>query len=228
MGQKKLIGFLKILSLLVISFLIIACGGDGAVQKQSQITQGELLEKVTGKASSEWRSVGKTYKNSTYIRTYNGEKYIYAAAKEAGAGSYKIFETEIGKTYRVSAELLGADVNSNEEFVANSYITVSNNVPVRDESYVIASSNMVTGSTKVVETFTFVATGITSYVALRSDRAWKYANAKAITLTEVADEENSCNELLGDESWSAFGSIWKNKSYSRTYNGETYIYIAAI
>ena len=192
--------FFKPLSLLIMTFFITTCWADEVTQKTSK-SIGRVSSKLVGDEA--WRAFGGVWGNRSYTRNYNSEKYIYIAARNANAGLYKRVSTKVGETYRVSAELLGADINRDKNFIANSYITVSSEVPRRDKSHVIASSKMVKGSSKVVETFTFVATSRTSYIGLRSDRAWQYANVRAVSVKEVGNEnsndENSNDENSNDE-----------------------------
>ncbi len=141
-----------------------------------------------------WLTFGEVYKNRAYARVYNNEQYIYVATINADSGLYRSFRTEVGKTYQVSAELLGADINRNENFLSNSYVTVSSATPVKDKRRVIASSSYVSGGEKVNIAFTFVATSTTSYIAIRSDSNWQYASARAVSVKELAEE---CGEVVG-------------------------------
>ena len=206
-------------------------------------TYVELMDK-----SASWKAFGEIYANKTSIRTYNGEKYTYVPTKTAGSGAYKSVATEVGETYTVSAELVGADVNRNESFSANTYLAVSSTVPVKgipvvDNAGVLAFV-VKSGSAKAKETFTFVAKSTTSYISVRSDRNWKYANARAISVKEYGSDESTnsqtetttndnedCDtstsiELIDESaSWIAVGDIWKDRTSTRTYNSEKYTYI---
>ncbi len=134
--------------------------------------------------AGEWSPVGKTYHPQT--RTYNGKKYIYSAPKEYFGGLYQSFPTKVGKTYLVSAILLGADVNRNELFNSPSYITVESTLPI---TYPTGSPtlkhNGVMGSTEQRVSYEFTATSTTSYISIRSANAWHYANARAISVKEM-------------------------------------------
>ena len=131
---------------------------------------------------SAWTTFGSTYISQS--RDYNGKKFLYSAPKTNGSGLYQAFSTEIGKTYTVSATLLGADVNRNEIFNKASYLTISSALPTPNSSTIVASSDLVTGGTEIIKTFTFTAIGTTSYIAIRSSKAWNYANARAISVKE--------------------------------------------
>jgi hypothetical protein len=129
-----------------------------------------------------WSLLGKTYGSQN--RMYNGNKYLYITAKQRNAGIYQSFPTKIGKTYMVSAFLLGTDVNQKKKFTsASSYITINNSVPtpsVNPEH----QSRYVTGSAEKKISFEFIATSTTSYIAVRSSKAWNYGNARAISVKE--------------------------------------------
>jgi len=188
--------------------------------------------------SESWNTFGEIWSDRTYTRTYNGEKYTYVPTKTAGSGAYKSVTTEVGKTYRVSGELIGADVNRDEEFVANTYLTVTNSVPQQSIPVVgkdgVLAFESQTGGSKTTKTITFVATSTTSYISVRSDRDWKYANARALSVKKIESTESENNdedltpavELIDEsESWNAFGEIWSDRTYTRTYNGEIYTYV---
>jgi len=124
-------------------------------------------------------------------RTYSIHTYLYAVARIADAGIYQAFPTITGRTYQVSATLLGADAGMNAEFINDSYITVSNNVPTTTKSNLITESSFVTGATETVVTFTFTAQSTTSYLAVRSDTPWYYGNARAISVKEILNGGNT-------------------------------------
>ena len=143
-------------------------------------TMGETVDK------NAWTTFGNTYVSQR--RDYNGKKFLYSAPKVQGSGLYQAFSTVSGTTYTVSANLLGADINKNEQFNEASLITISSTKPTPDDTFVIASSDKVTGGTETTVTFTFTATGNKSYIAIRSSKAWNYANARAISVKEVFSE----------------------------------------
>ena len=225
MKRNEIIRLIKIFFLSILMVALSACG-ESHPMSDSLVVLDKQLEKLAevrisnkSLSNSKWKSFGNVWGNSTYIRSYEAEEYIYVATAIANSGSYKSFATEVGKTYRVSAELIGADVNRDENFVANSYLTVSDNIPTKEGTHVLVTSEYVTGGEKVSIVFTFVATETTSYVALRSDTNWQYANARAIAVEEV--RQNST-----ETKWVSFGKVWGNATYSRNYKNEEYIYVA--
>ncbi len=228
----------------------------------TQVMVANSLELINGGENdngkldkSKWTPFGKTYGQRT--RTYNEKIFIYSTPKDKGSGLYQSFSTEVGKSYKVSAILIGSDTNRKEQFNGSSYLTVSNTVPTQNKSHVIAKSDGVTGGKEVTVIFIFDAVSKTSYLALRSDGAWKYANARAIsvkaldTTTEKAPtisnpkphEKNDTEEKskpVGEELISKGGTdgtsidVKKWTSFgstygqtSRTYEGKTFIYAAA-
>ena len=121
------------------------------------------------------------------IRWYAGVQYVYAVARSNDAGVYQSFSTELGKVYEVKSTFLGADSGMNEQFIQNSYITISDNIPTVDKSNLVFESVSVTGSVETDVTFRFTAESATSYLSLRSNSAWFYANAREISVKEVLD-----------------------------------------
>ena len=128
-----------------------------------------------------WSLFGKSY--GSQDRMYKGKKYLYITAKEKHAGMYQSFPTQIGKTYVVSATLLGADVNKNGKFKGSSYLSVDSKKPTTS-SKAEHKSHYVTGDKEEKVSFEFTATSTTSYVSVRSSKAWNYANARFISVKE--------------------------------------------
>ena len=135
----------------------------------------------------QWQAVGTTFGIKT--RTYQGETYLYPNNKQNNGGAYQALDTEIGKSYKVSATLLGTDANRNNIFTGHSsYITIEDGIPTPNTipSY---SSEWVSGVNAEDVSFTFVATSTTTYISLRSTGAWNYANARAISVKEILNGE---------------------------------------
>jgi len=122
-------------------------------------------------------------------RAYLGTNYMYAVARTVDAGIYQSIATVVGKLYEVRAVLLGADSGMNEQFINNSYITISDNIPQIDKSNIIIESDFVTDTTETQVTFRFTAQSTSSYLAIRSDTAWYYGNARAISIKEVLNND---------------------------------------
>jgi len=132
---------------------------------------------------SVWSTFGNTF--GSLDRTYNGEQFIYATPKDTGSGMQQSFSTEVGKEYEVRAILIGSDTNRREVFNGESYLTVSSAFPVQAKTSVIAESEHVIGAEETSISFRFTATSTTTYLALRSDRQWHYASARAVSVKEV-------------------------------------------
>ena len=134
--------------------------------------------------STRWSSFN-TWSNIAASRSYIGNTYLYIPSSSSKGGSYQSFPTTIGKTYRVSAILLGTDVNRNEAFSPGaSYLTIEGHVPSRDSAYIVKSSDITGGSEQTIN-LTFTATTSTSYISIRSTRAWRYPSARDISVKEV-------------------------------------------
>lgn len=132
-----------------------------------------------------WSHFGNTY--GSLDRSYNAEQFIYATPKDTGSGMYQSFTTEVGKDYEVNSILIGSDTNRREVFNGESYLTVSSAPPVQSKASVIAESEHVTGASETNVSFVFTATSTTSYLALRSDRQWHYASARAISVKAIGE-----------------------------------------
>ena len=151
---------------------------------------------------SKWSYFGDTYKNTD--RSYNGKLFIYSAPKDTGSGMYQEIPTEIGREYEVSAILIGTDTNRKEEFNGESYFTIGSKFPVQNKASVFAESNHVTGGVETKVRFRFNAVSTTTYLALRSDKAWHYASAraisvKAVNLDPIADITKPVITLIGQK-----------------------------
>ncbi len=146
--------------------------------------------------SSAWSTYGASW--GLHNRTYNGATFIYSSngnsADYAQGGMYQGFPTEVGKSYTVSAILIGADTNSNEEFIGSSGITISSAIPNVDRSSVIATSSLISGGTEEMVSFSFTATSATSYLALRSDTTWGYTSARDISVKETGASDVEVDE----------------------------------
>ncbi len=136
---------------------------------------------------SDWIELGVLYGIKT--RLYNNNTFLYPNQKNNNGGCYQAIPTVVGKQYNVSAILLGTDANRNEIFSSSSasYITIDSSAPTPN-GVPDHLTNMVTGNTETVETFIFTATSTTSYISLRSTKAYNYPNARAISVKEVLEE----------------------------------------
>jgi hypothetical protein len=104
-----------------------------------------------------------------HSRLYNNSRFIYATPKEKGAGAYQEFNTEIGKTYKVSAILIGSDTNRLKNFNGYSYLTISDKKPTASKVNVYSESEKVLGGVEKEVNFIFTATSAKTSLALRSD-----------------------------------------------------------
>ena len=129
-----------------------------------------------------WYGFGGTYGQQS--RNYRGKKFLYSTPKNNGAGLYQPFSTKIGKTYTVSAILIGTDTNRKKRFNGTSYLTISSQRPRNNGAYVIAESSKISGSKEREVKFSFTARSRTYYIALRSNQRYKYANGRAISIKE--------------------------------------------
>jgi len=104
----------------------------------------------------------------------------------ANAGMYQVIQTEVGKTYKLEAELLGSNHYSdrNNYTLGSSYLTVEDTLP-SPTSVPAYTSQSVNSNTVTRVEITFTATSTTSYVSLRGDTAFKYPTALSISLKEV-------------------------------------------
>jgi parallel beta-helix repeat protein len=208
------------------------------------IPNGDELIQGGGNANgrldiSKWSWFGSIY--GLQGRRYNGKSFIYSTPKDNGSGMYQGFSTQIGKEYEVSAILIGSDSNRKEQFNGYSYLTISSERPTPNGTFVSAQSENITGGEESFVSFTFVATSTTTYLALRSDRAWHYASARAISVKKVdgsskptppvpptpSGEEliqggGNANGRLNISKWFYFGSTYGRQG--RNYRGESYIY----
>ncbi len=147
----------------------------------------------------DWVALGKVFSVTT--RKYNGNNYLYTNNKEKNGGAYQAFPTEVGKQYRVKAQLIGPDVNSNEEFYTKSasYITIDDSIPTVSKKSNF-SSKKVRGHKEVNIEFYFTATSSASYISYRSTEAWQYASARGISVKEINDNDYIENKQDVDKS----------------------------
>jgi surface protein len=120
------------------------------------------------------------------LREYNQNTYILAG-DEAYAYIYRAIPTEAGAVYTVKATLIGADESRNGHFTGGSIVAIADSLPTSYQANEIATSQSVSGSTPTAVSFTFTATGSTSYVVLRGDTAWQYPNLQTLSVKKVGE-----------------------------------------
>ncbi len=135
-----------------------------------------------------WSYFGNTYGQQS--RTYKGKLFIYSTPKDVGSGMYQEIPTEIGREYEVSAILIGSDTNRKEQFNGESYLTISSAFPTQSKDSVFEESEHVTGGVETKVSFRFTAISSKTYLALRSDKTWHYASARAISVKAVGQSDN--------------------------------------
>ena len=101
------------------------------------------------------------------------------------AGMYQAIPTEVGKTYKVTATLIGANHYEAHELhdftLGSSYITVDHMFPTV-AGQPDTSSRKVIGNTPTTVEITFTAKATTSYISLRGDTEFRYPNALSISV----------------------------------------------
>ncbi len=166
---------------------------------------------------NKWSYFGNTYGKQS--RTYNGKLFIYSTPKDVGSGMYQEIPTEIGREYEVSAILIGSDTNRKEQFNGESYLTISSAFPTPSKDSVFEESEHVTGGVETKVSFRFTAISSKTYLALRSDKTWHYASARAVSVKALG------NDPIGDTTKPV---ITLNGNSSITvYQDETYVELGA-
>jgi 5-hydroxyisourate hydrolase-like protein (transthyretin family) len=190
--------------------------------EEDPVTGSELISN----AKANWKG------SFSMLREYQGESYLLTG-NEAYSYTYKPFATEAGSTYRVTATLLGADESRDENFAGSSILAIANAIPTSYKANEIAVSQSVGGSTPQEVTFTFTATGTTSYAVLRGDSAWKYPNLKTFSVKKVSGGtdttppviilkgNSSVTLTVGDAYTDAGATATDNKDGDLTANIET-------
>lgn len=121
-------------------------GGGGPSLGPELISNGTFDTDIAG-----WSNQG------TATSAWNASGYIDVTTANTPTGAYRSFTTEVGETYQVSVDCISGD-----DFNASTQIRVGNGATPDAGIY----SESVTGAGAY--SFTFVATGTTSYIYLRN------------------------------------------------------------
>ena len=184
---------------------------EGMVLNTAKVENSTKNEQAT-LDKSKWSYFGNTYGKQS--RTYNGNLFIYSTPKDIGSGIYQKISTEIGREYEVTAILIGSDTNRKEQFNGESYLTISSAFPTQGKNSVFEESEHVTGAIETKVSFRFTAISSKTYLALRSDRSWHYASARAISVKVVGNDsiEDTTKPVItlnGDTSI----TLYQNETY---------------
>ena len=139
--------------------------------------------------TSKWHGEGMSYQGDVHTLVDNGITYLGGVPLDGGKGGiYQAISTQVGKTYKVTATLIGANhykPNELHDFtLGSSYVTVDASKPT-PTSTPLTSTALVTGNTPQTVETTFTATSATSYVSLRGDTGYRYPKASRISVKEV-------------------------------------------
>ena len=136
---------------------------------------------------NQWHGEGMSYGNDRHTLVDNGITYLGANPLSDNGGMYQAISTEVGKTYKVTATLIGANhykPNELHDFtLGSSYISVDTDRPTPDSETL--ESTHVIGNTPTIVEIVFDAVSTTTYISLRSDKAFRYPKASRISVKEV-------------------------------------------